>query len=171
MERIIRAAGALGITVPRYTGRRLRYILVWLFVVATCITPAGASLAATSLTNASVALSDPRPSPATSSYTFTGSSVDTGTVIKCVKVVWSTTASGDTAPTGFSAASGSVTAASSTLINSSATGWSLANQDVVVCFVYAVAHCRITAIAIRAQPQIDDASDGVRPILSRRTVS
>jgi len=88
---------------------------------------AGIADAAT-LSSASVALSDPRPNQSSVNYTFTGSSVTSGT-IKCVKVVWSTTSSGTTAPTGFSGASGSVSAASSTLINSSASGWSLAKSD------------------------------------------
>jgi len=88
---------------------------------------AGVANAAT-LSSASVAQSDPRPSQASVNYTITGSSV-TSTAIKCVKVVWSTTSTGTQAPTGFSAASGTVTAASSTLINSSATGWSLAKSD------------------------------------------
>jgi hypothetical protein len=43
--------------------------------------------------------------------------------------VWSTTASGDTAPTGFDGSTGSVNAVSSSLINNSATNWSLARSD------------------------------------------
>jgi hypothetical protein len=108
------------------SGRQVRYIVV--LALASTVLPSGPAIAAGSLTSASVSLTDPRPS-ATSSYAFTGSSVDTSTAILCVKVVWSTTAAGDTAPAGFSGASGSVDASSSTLINSSATNWSLATSD------------------------------------------
>jgi hypothetical protein len=87
---------------------------------------AGLAQAAT-LSSASVALTDPRPSQ-TATYTFTGSSV-TSSVIKCVQVIISTTSSGTQAPTGFSGAGASVTAGSSTLVNSSGTGWSLAKSD------------------------------------------
>ncbi|HEX3082694.1 MAG TPA: hypothetical protein VHQ86_05615 [Candidatus Saccharimonadia bacterium] len=95
------------------------------------LVPAGILNAAGSLDHVSVALSDPRPNAASTSvsYTFTASGVDGGTAVKCVKVVWSTTSSGTQAPTGFSGASGSVDASSSTIINSSATGWSLAKSD------------------------------------------
>ncbi|HSX02379.1 MAG TPA: hypothetical protein VLI05_03635 [Candidatus Saccharimonadia bacterium] len=103
--------------------RSLAVIMALLGVVLN----AGVASAAT-LSSASVALSDPRPSQTSVNYTFTGSSV-TSSLVKCVKVMWATTATGTQAPTGFSGASGSVTAASSTLINSSATGWSLAKSD------------------------------------------
>ncbi|MDB5179206.1 MAG: hypothetical protein JWN01_1149 [Patescibacteria group bacterium] len=88
---------------------------------------AGIADAAT-LSSASTALSDPRPSATSVNYTFTGSSV-TSSNIKCVKAIFSTTPTGDTAPTGWSGASGSVTAASSTLVNSNGTGWTLATSD------------------------------------------
>lgn len=93
------------------------------------LVPTSTIIAAGTLTNASVALSDPRPNGSGVSYSFTGSSVDGATAIRCVKVVWSTTSAGDTAPTSFSGAAGSVNAAASTLINSSATNWSLAKSD------------------------------------------
>ena len=88
---------------------------------------AGIADAAT-LSSASVALSDPRPSATSVNYTFTGSSV-TSTNIKCVKAVFSTTPTGDTAPTSWDGSAGTITAASSTLVNSSATGWTLATSD------------------------------------------
>lgn len=130
VKRLIRAAEALGINLPQASLRPVRYILVWAMWI-TLLVPAGLTQAAGTLTSVSLALSDPRPSaPAASvTYAFTASSVDGATAIKCVKVVWSTTSSGTQAPTGFSGASGSVTAASSTIINSSATGWSLAKSD------------------------------------------
>ncbi len=103
--------------------------MVVILALSASLLPAGPPVAAGTLTSASIALSDPRPSATGVGYTFTASSVDTGTAIRCIRAIWSTTATGDTAPTGFSGASGSVTAASSTLINSSATGWSLAKSD------------------------------------------
>jgi hypothetical protein len=75
-----------------------------------------------------VALSDPRPSQTSVSYTFTGSSVTSGT-IKCIKAVFASTATGEVNPANWDGTGGSVTAASSTLVNSSATGWSLATSD------------------------------------------
>ena len=131
MKRLIRAADALGIRIPRPSSRSARYILAWIMGITLSLVPGGLIQAAGTLTSASIALSDPRPdaTAASVSYTFTGSSVDGATAINCVKVTWSTTSSGTQAPTGFSGASGSVTAASSTLINSSATGWSLAKSD------------------------------------------
>ncbi len=129
MQRAIRAARVLGIHVPEKLGRPVRLIFAWAVTAAMALLPVGHVLAAGTLTSTSVSLSDSRPSAASVNYTFRGSSVDGATAIKCVKVVWATTASGDTAPAGFSGASGSVTAASSTLINSSATNWSLAKSD------------------------------------------
>jgi hypothetical protein len=82
---------------------------------------------AASLSSSSVSLSDPRPSN-TSSYTFTGSTVTSG-LIKCVKVVFATASTGEVNPTGWDGTAGTVTAASSTLVNSSATGWTLATSD------------------------------------------
>ena len=129
MQRMARAAAALGISVPTSLRRSMRYLLAWSAVAVTAFLPVGQGMAAGTLTISSVSLSDSRPSAASVNYTFTGSSVDGAAAIKCVKVIWSTTSSGDTAPAGFSGASGSVTAASSTLINSSATNWSLAKSD------------------------------------------
>jgi hypothetical protein len=125
VERITRAAAALGISIPRLSGRRVRYILT--LVLAAALMPAGSAVAVNSLTSASVALSDPQPG-ATSDYTFTASSV-TSAQVQCVKAVFSTTAAGDTAPTGWSGASGTVTGASSTLLNSPSSGWTLAKSD------------------------------------------
>lgn len=125
MERIQRAAAALGIGVPRLPVRQVRYILI--LVLAATLVPAGSTLAAT-LTSASVSLSDPQPGQTGVSYTLSASSV-TNSGIQCIKAVFATTASGDTAPTGWSGASGSVTASSSTLVNSSGSGWSLATSD------------------------------------------
>jgi hypothetical protein len=129
VERLIRAAAVLGLSWPRRSGRLVRYVAVWIFALSVSFVPAGVSLAAGTLTNASVALSDPRPSASSVTYTFAGSSVDTATAIRCVKVVWATTPTGDIAPTNFSGAAGSVNGGASSLINSSATNWSLAKSD------------------------------------------
>lgn len=83
---------------------------------------AGLANAAT-FTSAKVALSDPRPAATSVSYTVTVSSV-TSSLIKCVKADFSSSQSSSVAiGNGFTAASASITAASSTLVNSSATGW------------------------------------------------
>ena len=122
----MRAAAVLGISVPRTVTRRFRYILT--VALAATLLPAGSAMAVNSLTSASVSLSDPQPSATSVNYTFKASSVTNGN-IQCIKAVFSTTSSGDTAPTGWSGASGSVTAASSTLVNNTALNWSLATSD------------------------------------------
>ncbi len=127
MDRIARAAEVLGLPRPHKLKEQLAKASIAVLALLSVLVNAGAANAAT-LSSASVALSDPRPSQTSVNYTFTGSSV-TSSLVKCVKVMWATTATGTTAPTGFSGAAGSVTAASSTLINSSATGWSLAKSD------------------------------------------
>jgi len=92
----------------------------------------GTAYAAT-LGHAKAALSDPRPSQTGVTYTFTGgdatSPVTSLSVIRCVKVIIADSTSATSAPTGYSGASGSVDAANSTLINSNATGWTLAKSD------------------------------------------
>lgn len=68
------------------------------------------NLQAATLSAASVALSDPRPST-TSNYTFTGSSVTTGApgTIRCIKMLFSDTAAGTNVPTSMSTTGGGVT--------------------------------------------------------------
>jgi hypothetical protein len=126
VKRVLRAAAVFGIAPNAHRSRRVRSIVACLAIFAALLQPALGSAA--TLTTASVALSDPTPSAASVSYTFTGSSV-TNAGIRCVKAVFSTATGGDTAPTGWSGASGSITAGSSTLVNSSGTGWSLATSD------------------------------------------
>lgn len=121
MNRITRAAEALG--VPRITNIKATAAKIAAVLVAVSGLALNAGLAnAATLSSAKVALSDPRPSQTAVDYTFTGSSV-TSANIKCVKVTFSTSPSSVVTPTGFSAASATVTAASSTLINSSGSGW------------------------------------------------
>ena len=127
VNRIQRAAEVLG--VPKF--RNPRSLLAKIMTVVLAIMGLGLNSGianAATLSAAKVALSDPRPSTAAVTYTFTGSSV-TSANIKCVKLVFATTPAGEVNPTGFAGTGGSVTAASSTLINSSATGWSLLTSD------------------------------------------
>lgn len=69
------------------------------------------SVGAASLTTASMALSDSRPSQTSVQYTFTGSNVTLSSV-KCIKMVFATTVSGSTLPTGMSTTSVAVSASS-----------------------------------------------------------
>jgi hypothetical protein len=121
-NRLKRAAEVLGLRVPKNGRQNLTKMIVTSLTIASLGLQANLASAAT-LSTASVALSDPRPSQ-TATYTFTGSSV-TSTLIKCIKVTAATTNGGATAPTGFDMTSAAVSA-SSTLINSSTTGWSAA---------------------------------------------
>lgn len=131
MNRVIRAVEALGVRLPKNIRAKLAKLTAVLLALSGVFIPAMAN--ATTLGHASVALSDPRPSATSVNYTFTvgdvGSPV-TSSAIKCVKIVYATTAtdtSGTTAPTSFSDASVTTASlASSTLVNSSATGWSVA---------------------------------------------
>jgi hypothetical protein len=127
VERISLAVAVFGIKLPKRRSRLGRSLLACLSVLAALLQP-GLSSAAGSLDSAAASLSDPTPS-STSNYSFTGSSVDTSQAILCVKVIWATTAAGDAAPTGFDGSTGTVDAADSTLIGSSATNWSLARAD------------------------------------------
>jgi hypothetical protein len=129
VERIARAARVLGIPVPRRIGQLVWRGGVWASLSVLGLSVAPMATAAGQLTSASVSLSDPRPTQASVTYTFTGSNVDGAATIRCVKLIWATSSSNDVAPGGFSGASGSITATSSTLINSSASGWSLAKSD------------------------------------------
>jgi hypothetical protein len=127
VNRIARAAKVLGVHRPRHFKRTLTKFVAVLLALTGIGLNAGIVNAAT-LTSASVALSDPRPSQTAVTYTFTGSSV-TNAAIRCVRAIFSTTSTGDTAPTGFDGTGGSITAGSSTLVNSSGTGWTLATSD------------------------------------------
>jgi hypothetical protein len=127
MERIPRAAQALGLRWPRRFGRKITKVVVWTSLAALQLGSIQSSLAA-QLTSASASLSDSRPSQSGVTQTFTVSGV-TASVVQCVRIVWANASTGNTAPSGFSGASGTVTAGSSTLINSSASGWSLAKSD------------------------------------------
>jgi hypothetical protein len=127
MNRIVRAADALGIPRPKNLKIKLAKIATIAVAISGMGLTSGVANAAT-LSSTKVGLSDPRPSTAAVSYTFTGSSV-TSANIKCVKAVFSTTAANEVQPSGWDGTGGTVTAASSTLVNSSATNWSLATSD------------------------------------------
>lgn len=127
MNRIRRAAAVLGFKAPRGF-RSLIHKLVAVVVAVMGLTLNAGIASANTVGNASVGLSDPRPSQTSVTYTFTGGSGGASTqfqsaAILCIKVEVATTSTGSTVPTGFSAASASVVAGSSTLINSSSTGW------------------------------------------------
>jgi hypothetical protein len=126
-KRLKRAAEAIGLRTPQNFRNKVSKLTIALVSLMSLGFTSGVANAA-SLTSASVALSDPRPSVVNVNYSFTGSTV-TSSLIKCVKVVVSTTSASTVAPTGFSGASATITAASSTLVNSLATGWSLAKTD------------------------------------------
>ncbi len=126
VTRITRAILALGVRLPQNLKSKLARVTA-ITVTLTSVVMSGGLAHAGTLTVASVALSDPRPSQ-TSSYTVTASSVTNGP-IRCVQLIWSTSPTAEAEPTGFDATAGTVTAASSTLINSSATGWTLTRSD------------------------------------------
>lgn len=106
---------------PKYARTAIAKIVVIALSVSQLILPLTAADAAT-FSNAKVALSDPRPSQ-TSTYTVTVSNVTSGT-IKCIKADFSTSPGSSSAiGNSFSASGASITAASSTLVNSSSTGW------------------------------------------------
>ena len=85
---------------------------LWLvvFLIAAVLVYPALTRAAT-LSTASTALSDPRPSAGGTSYTFTGSGV-TLSSIKCIQIVFSTAPTGGTTPTGMITTSSALDAAS-----------------------------------------------------------
>ena len=132
MNRIYRAAEALGLPKARQTKLALVRVLAFILTFVSIGLVPAVSNAAT-LGNASVALSDPRPSQTNVNYTLTlgnvGSPV-TSSAIECIQVYFSTTSTGNTAPTGFSGASIDTSGfGTSTLVNSSASGWSTSLAD------------------------------------------
>jgi hypothetical protein len=83
-----------------------RLWLIGLFVAIILGTPVLTTHAAT-LSSASLAVGDPRPS-ATSAYTFTGSSVSLS-LIRCIKMVYADTSTGTNVPTNMITNTGGVT--------------------------------------------------------------
>ncbi|GAC1371254.1 MAG: hypothetical protein NVSMB39_4810 [Candidatus Saccharimonadales bacterium] len=135
MNRILRAAEALG--VPKVTNfkRKLAKIVAVAMALSGLALNAGMANAAT-LTSAKMSLTDPRPSSTAVSYNFTGSSVS-ASLIKCVKEVFATTSTGTTKPTNMTTATGITINASSTLLT--AANWTRggADADGTVTFTYA----------------------------------
>ena len=131
MNRIKKAAEVLGWPSSQKVRIKIVQVTTVIMGVSTILFSSGAALA-TSLANASTSISDPRPSATAVSYTFKGGAAGglvTSSLIKCVKAIVSNSATTTTAPTGFSGTGATVNAASSTLINSSATGWTLVTSD------------------------------------------
>ncbi len=131
MNRIKRAAEVLGWPKSQSVRTKITQTIAVVMSISSVLFSSSAALA-TNLSVSSTSLTDPRPSAASVSYNFKGGAAGglvSSTNIKCVKVVISNSAITTTAPTGFSAASATVNAATSTLINSSATGWTLAKSD------------------------------------------
>jgi hypothetical protein len=87
-----------------------RLWLVGVFVALVLAVPA-LNIHAANLSSASLSLSDPRPNTLSANYTFTASSVTTGApgTIKCIKMLYSDTATGSTVPAGMSTNGGGVT--------------------------------------------------------------
>ena len=86
---------------------------LWLFgafVLGVLFIPS-LNIHAASLSSSSVGLSDPRPNAGSSNYTFTGSGVTIGApgTIKCIKLLFSDTATGSAVPAGMSTTGGGVT--------------------------------------------------------------
>ncbi len=76
-----------------------RFWLVAVFVLLAAIVPTTQVQAAT-LSSASLALGDPRPSTLSVGYTFTGT-VPASAAIRCIKLVFADTATGATVPAGM----------------------------------------------------------------------
>ncbi len=89
---------------------RRRLILAGVFAVSILFLP-NLGIHAATLTTAQLAIADPRPSALSTNYTFTGSNVTTGApgTIKCIKELFSDTATGTNPPTGMSTNGGGVT--------------------------------------------------------------
>jgi hypothetical protein len=106
LNRIVRAAEALGIRRPQNIKENITKLAIALVALLGLSLNAGIANAAT-LSSAKVALSDSRPSTTAVNYTVTASSVQT-VATKCIKLVFATTATGSTVPTGFDSSVGAV---------------------------------------------------------------
>jgi hypothetical protein len=92
-------------------------------VVAALSLPALNTHAAT-LASASLSISDPRPSALNTTQTFTGTIPASPTAIKCIKLQYTDTATGSTAPAGINTSSSTLNAGSTYITPAS---WTLAN--------------------------------------------
>jgi len=133
VNRIIRAAEALGIPRPRNVRSALAKLAALFVALTTLAFPLTANAA---LSSATVALSDPQPS-ATANYTFSASNYETATAVKCVKEVYTVNADGTGGvPTGMQTNSATM-AAGSTLLTSTNWGSNLSTTQGTVVFSYA----------------------------------
>src|SRR5262245_7573086 len=112
VNRIARAAAVLGVHQPRNVRQKLAKIAATLIALTGLGLNVGIANAAT-LSSASVALSDPRPTQGSVTYTFTGSGVSNA-AIRCVEAIFATTATGQVNPTNWDGTGGSITTGSST---------------------------------------------------------
>ena len=89
---------------------RRRLALGVIFVLTIMFLP-NLGIHAATLSSASLAVADPRPSTLSTNYTFTGSNVTTGApgTIKCVKEMFTDTSGGINVPTGMSTTGAGVT--------------------------------------------------------------
>lgn len=135
VNRIKRAALVLGVPANLSVRKGFAKIAIATLSIAQLVWPLGIAHAGT-FSSARVALADPRPSQ-TTTYTVTVSSV-TNTAIRCIKADFSN-AAGSLSAIGnsFSAASATVTAGSSTLVNSSGTGWTATPSTNQVTYTHA----------------------------------
>jgi hypothetical protein len=134
VNRILRAAEALGVRPPRNVRQTLAKLAALVLALTGLWLPGLASSA--TLSSARVSLSDPRPSATGVSYNFTGSSVSNAS-IKCVKEVFTTTATGSTKPTSMVTASGITLNASSSLVTAASWSRGGSDPDGTVTFTYA----------------------------------
>jgi hypothetical protein len=133
VNRVIRAADALGIRAPKNVRSKLAKILAAILTLSGLALPSVAGAA--TLTSASMSLSDSRPYNATGpvaasvTYTFTGSSVTRNGSgsgnIKCIKEVFSSTNTpgSPTLPTGMVTTSATWNAAGTNYVPQSAGTW------------------------------------------------
>ncbi len=124
MNRITRAAAALGVRKPKNIREKLAKIVA-LLITITALSPTVVD--ASVLSTASMSLTDPRPSTASVGYDLTASSF-TNASIKCIKLVFATTSTGSTKPTGMVTASGITIDTSSSLLASEGS-WSRGGAD------------------------------------------
>src|SRR5579871_609213 len=101
VNRIMRAAAALGIRQPKNFSQRFAVLTATIIALST-IGFSGVVDAAT-LNTASLALTNPQPSVASVNYNFTASGYTSGTTIKCIQEAFSVNADGTGGvPTGMS---------------------------------------------------------------------
>lgn len=125
MNRIIRAALALGLPATKTVRGTIAKIAVVALSVIQLVVPLSEAQAAT-LSSAKVALSDPRPSQTAVNYTVTVSGVS-ATALRCIKATYVTSPGGSTAISApFSTSSATVNAGSTLLSGSSGT-WNISN--------------------------------------------